>query len=194
MTENYLQGGEKLMRKFFTILLLGVCLLLIGCTSQNSSDIDADNENHTEKTLTLIDVNQFSRISPEELIEIMGEPNSRDEWDNLTSRGRVLIEIYEYDGYDFFIADNSVVRMNIYSEKYYNPDGDGIKFSTEEDIFHMLNIPIDYDRIKKIADTGYALRYSPVSDKVADVWCVGIDKDNNSIEEIRVTFNLNYFQ
>ena len=182
------------MRKFFTILLLGVCLLLIGCTSQNSSDIDADNENHTEKTLTLIDVNQFSRISPEELIEIMGEPNSRDEWDNLTSRGRVLIEIYEYDGYDFFIADNSVVRMNIYSEKYYNPDGDGIKFSTEEDIFHMLNIPIDYDRIKKIADTGYALRYSPVSDKVADVWCVGIDKDNNSIEEIRVTFNLNYFQ
>jgi len=194
VTENYLQGGEKLMRKFFTILLLGVCLLLIGCTSQNSSDIDADNENHTEKTLTLIDVNQFSRISPEELIEIMGEPNSRDEWDNLTSRGRVLIEIYEYDGYDFFIADNSVVRMNIYSEKYYNPDGDGIKFSTEEDIFHMLNIPIDYDRIKKIADTGYALRYSPVSDKVADVWCVGIDKDNNSIEEIRVTFNLNYFQ
>ena len=69
----------------------------------------------------------------------------RDKWTNKTSRGEFLIEIYEYDGYDFFITDNSVVRMNIYSEKYYDRNGEGIKFSSEEDIFHMLNIPVDYD-------------------------------------------------
>lgn len=176
------------------VLVVGLLGGIVGNLSNDSSQQTIEEEGKNEKAPVLIDVNQFSRISAEELVKIMGEPKSKDKWTNKTSRGEFLIEIYEYDGYDFFIADNSVVRMNIYSEKYYDRNGEGIKFSSEEDIFHMLNIPVDYDRIKKIADTGFALRYSPVSDKVADVWCVGIDKEEGSIDiGIKVTFNLNYF-
>lgn len=182
------------MKKSIFIILLVFSILLIGCDGQNNSDdVVSGEENHIGEDLIYIDVNQFSRISSEELIGIMGEPNSREDWNNSTDRGKFLIEIYEYDGYDFFIADDSVVRMNIYSERYYNLDGEGIEFSSEESIFDMLNIPVDYDKIKRTEDTGYALRYSPVSDKVAEVWCIGIDEEGGSIEEIKVTFNLNYF-
>lgn len=183
------------MKNSIFIMLLVFSILLIGCVDKDNNDVDAlkNEEIHVDEDLVYIDVNQFSRITPEELVEIMGEPDSKDDWNNSTDRGEFLIEIYEYEGYSFFIADDSVVRMNIYSEKYYSLDGEGIEFSSEESIFNMLNIPVDYDKIKRTADTGYALRYSPVSDKVADVWCIGIDEEGSSIEEIKVTFNLNYF-
>lgn len=171
------------MKKYTLALLLIMVLLIMGCSSSTN----------IEPYETLVDVNQFSRISSEELIEIMGEPKRKDEWNNTTDRGKFLITIYLYDDYEFFIADNSVVRMNIFSEQYNNIDGKGIEFSSEENIFQMLNIPVDYNRIKKVADTGYALRYSPVSDKVAEVWCPTIDKEKNTIDHIKVTFNLNYF-
>ncbi|MDQ4680750.1 hypothetical protein, partial [Stenotrophomonas maltophilia group sp. RNC7] len=149
------------MKKYILTLLLIIVLLIMGCSS--SANI--------EPYEVLVDVNQFSRISSEELIEKMGEPNRKEDWNNSTDRGNFLITIYYYDDYEFFIADDSVVRMNILSEQYNDINGDGIKFYSEESIFQMLNIPIDYNKIKKIADTGYALRYSPVSDKVAEVWC-----------------------
>lgn len=175
------------MKKIILLLILLMSIVGVGC-----SNSDSVKSNIVEEPI-YIDVNQFSRISSEELIGIMGEPNSREDWNNSTDRGKFLIEIYEYDGYAFFIADDSVVRMNIYSEKYYNLDGEGIEFSSEEGIFDMLNIPVDYDKIKRTQDTGFALRYSPVSDKVADVWCIGIDKEKGTIEEMKVTFDLNYF-
>ncbi|MCF6466344.1 hypothetical protein [Clostridium sp. Cult2] len=184
------------MKKVILVILLVFSILLIGCESQDNgadADVLSQDKNYIDEDSIYIDVNQFSRISSKELIEIMGEPNSKDDWNNLTDRGEFLIEIYNYDGYAFFIADDSVVRMNIYSEKYYDFDGKGIEFSSEESIFHMLNIPVDYDRIKRTENTGYALRYSPVSDKVAEIWCIGIDEEESSIEEIKVTFNLNYF-
>lgn len=170
------------MKKYILTLLAVITLLMMGCSPTS-----------TEPHEILVDVNQFSRISSEELIEKVGEPNRKEDWNNSTDRGNFLITIYYYDDYEFFIADDSVVRMNILSEKYNDINGEGIKFSSEESIFQMLNIPIDYNKIKKIADTGYALRYSPVSDKVAEVWCPIIDKETNTIDHIKVTFNLNYF-
>lgn len=171
-------------------MLLVFSILLIGCSGESDSTVNGE-ESTLNEDLVYIDVNQFSRINSQELIEIMGEPKSIEDWNNKTDLGEFLINIYEYDGFNFFVADDSIVRMNIYSDKYYNLDGEGIKFESEEDIFHMLNIPVDYDKIKRTGDTGYALRYSPVSDKVVDVWCIGIEE--NTIEEIKVTFNLNYF-
>lgn len=175
------------MKKTMIVLLVLLISIITSCSSP-----DSEGTGITEDSI-YIDVNQFSRITEEELIEIMGEPKAKNEWNNTTERGEFLIEILEYDGYDFFIADDSVVRMNIYSDKYYNFDKEGIKFTSEEGIFQMLNIPVNQGKIKRTVDTGHSLRYSPVSDKVADVWCIGIDEEVNSIEEIKVTFNLNYF-
>lgn len=47
------------------------------------------------------------------------------------------------------------------------------------------------DGLKKTVDNGFALRYSPVSDKIADIWIPIIN--NNEFDEIKITYNLNYF-
>ena len=82
---------------------------------------------------------------------------------------------------EFLLIDNAVVRLNIYKEMQYN---------NERDIFKMLGITTT-NNTKKTADTGVALRYSPVSDNVADLWITNIS--DKKFDIIKVTYDLRYF-
>lgn len=150
----------------------------------------------TSEENILIDVNQFSRIDSEQLKTLMGEPDSIENWNNKTNHGTYAVTTYYYGQgkYEFLVIENLVARMNIRSDKYNNKDAESIKYTSEQSILEMLNIDSSDERIRNTADTGFALRFSPVSDNVADVWCSLMNKKDKTIDEIKVTFNMNYFE
>lgn len=156
------------------LLIIVLCIFVYGCTSQANSNVE-----------TIIDVTQYSRITPEKLVELVGKPKEIEENNFNSANGNIYPMVtYYYDTIgecEFLIIDNAVVRLNIYKEMQY---------TNEKDVFKMLGISTT-NNTKKIADTGVALRYSPVSDKVADLWITNI-KDKK-FDIIKVTYDLRYF-
>ena len=171
------------------IFLFMFCLLLVGCSTSTGggtpekSDVDV-----------MIDVNQFSRISSSELVEIMGEPQKIDDYEWLVPKtGKSIVGklyIYEDSKYEFILFDDKVVKLDIYSGTFMGYDDSRFSFDSEEDIFAMFNIEPN-SNMKKTADTNYALRFSPISETVADVWIQEISDDQFDIAKF--TYNVNYF-
>lgn len=156
------------------LLIMVLCIVAYGCSAPANSNVE-----------TIIDVTQYFRIAPEKLVELLGEPKEIEEVNFDSSNGNTYpMTIYYYDTIgesEFLIIDNTVVRLNIYKEMQY---------SSEKDIFKMLGITTS-NSTKKITDTGVALRYSPVSDEVADLWITNIN--DKKFDIIKVTYDLRYF-
>ena len=157
------------MKKFLIGLVL-LCLMLSGCTATQN----------TEATI-IEDVVQFSRISVDELKAIMGEPVSAENWTNKTGKGNFSVTTLSYDKnanhYEFIIADNSVVRLTIYSEDYWNGTGNRFSYKgAKQNICKAFNVELS-ENAKKAADTNYAFKISPVNDKVAVFDIQDMDKE-----------------
>lgn len=171
------------------LLVLSFIIGLIGVGDKNTA------EKAKESVELIIDTSQFSRISSAELVQIMGEPEKVEdfEWKIPRTNEGIVGKLYIYDKnkYEFILFDDSVVRLNVYSGSFMGYDNSKMTFDNEEDIFTMFAIEPN-ENLKKIADTNYALRYSPVSDKVADVWIQEIN--GNEFGIAKITYNLNYFE
>lgn len=169
------------------IYLFMFCLLLVGCSSNTSGG-------GTEKVDVIIDVNQFSRISSLELVEIMGEPQKIEDYEwSVPKTGESIVGklyIYEDSKYEFILFDDKVVKLDMYSGTFMGYDDSRYSFNSEKDIFAMFNIEPN-NNMKKTADTNYALRYSPISETVADVWIQEIS--DNQFDIAKFTYNVNYF-
>jgi len=175
-----------------SIIGIFVLLIIIGAIVGNNENSPKNIDKSVE---LVIDVNQFSRISSSELVEIMGEPEKIEdyEWRVPSTNESIVGKMYIYDKnkYEFILFDDMVARLNIYSGSYMGYDNSKMTFKNEKDIFAMFAIEPN-ERLKKIADTNYALRYSPVSDKVADVWIQEIN--GNEFGIAKITYNLNYYE
>ncbi|KOS68371.1 hypothetical protein AEA09_07245 [Lysinibacillus contaminans] len=174
------------MRKISIIFASILLLIISACSAESSKD--------SQKTEPIIDATKFSRISSAQLIEIMGEPEYVDEYNWLVpSTGKEIpakTYIYEGNKYEFMVIEDAVTRMSIYSGTYMGYDDTSFEFKNDEDLFSMFNIQPS-DDLKKVADTGAALRFTPVSEKVAELWVLEIEKNNFGIAKI--TYNLNYY-
>lgn len=170
------------MKKLISLMLL--LLLIAGCSNQTK-------ETNIEP---IIDANQFSRISSEQLVQIMGEPESISdfEWTIPTTGENIVgkLYVYEQNKFEFVLFEDEVVRMTYYSGNYMGYDDSSVSFKDEEEIFSLFNIAPN-EHLKKIKDTNFALRFTPVSDKVAELWVQEIQNDQFDIA--KVTYNLNYF-
>ncbi len=173
------------MKKLVSLTLVLLCVVLSACTPTS-----------TEPQL-IEDVVQFSRISANELVSIMGEPTDKEDWTNKTTKGNFKVTTYSYDKnsnhYEFIVADDSVVRLTIYSNSSWNGEGEPFKISgSKQDICKSFNIVLG-ENTKKTADTNWAYRISPVNDKVADFWVQEMDMDTKTFGTAKITYNLNYF-
>lgn len=171
----------KTIALFVLLLMLGACI--------NTSDSESKGE-----VTPMIDVNQFSQINSNKLIEILGEPEQIIDYEWLVpSTNKSIVGkmyIYEKNKYEFILFEDKVTRLNIYSGKFMGYDDTSIPFEKEEDIFAMLAIEPN-SSMKKTADTNYALRYSPVSDKVSDLWIQEIE--GNEFGIAKITYDAQYF-
>lgn len=182
------------MKKTFLILCATLsCSLFSGCGASTTST--NQKETNSETVILIEDAEQFSRITTDELKSLMGEPSSEEQWTNKTSKGNFDVLTWEYDKdsnhYEFIFADDSVVRVSIYSESYWNNTGNRFSFTGDKSsISKSFNVNPG-DNVKKVTDNNFTYTLSPVNDKVAMFDVQDIDSDTYGF--VKITYNLNYF-
>ncbi|MDD4689338.1 MAG: hypothetical protein PHE51_06290 [Eubacteriales bacterium] len=170
------------MKKIVLLTMVLLCINLSACSLQAS------------EPQLIEDAVQFSRITTDELVAIMGEPIGKEDW---TYNDKQPVTTYSYDKnsnhYEFIIAENSVVRLTIYSSDSWNGEGEKFKFyGSKQNICKDYNIELG-DNAKKAADTNFAYRLRTVNDIVADFWVLDMDLDSKTYGFVKITYDLNYF-
>lgn len=164
--------------------------LLVGCSSTNGESSTKTDDN----VQVIIKAEDYSRITPEELKTKMGEPTSIEDYPFVASSSGKTIDgtLYTFENgkFEFIVADNMVVRLHVNSGEYWGYDDSTFEYLGENSVFQMFNITPS-DNLLKTADTGVALRFSPVNSKVADLWLHSIEGD--TFGSAYITYNLNYF-
>lgn len=163
------------------IIMLITVILLTTILSACSSDALKNGS-----TDVLLDVTKYSKISSEELIKKMGEPESIEE--NYLN-GTLYSFTTDLGHFEFIVHDNMVTRLTLHS--FLSWESIGTDFPYKGDPKTLIEFGIDPSNIDKNAektDTGVALRISPVTDKVADFWVSGI-KNNDSFDTLKVTYD-----
>lgn len=179
------------MKKISVIVGLLCMIMMVGCSGEGGTMGDSASMEVVE------DAQQFSGISTETLKEIMGEPTAEEQWTNSTSKGDFLVTTLQYEKnsnhYEFIIADDTVVRLTIYSNQYWNGTGDLFSYSgNKEDILKMFNIEVG-DNAGKETDNGFSYVVVSVNDAVAEFNVQDIDSDSEKFGFVKITYNPNYF-
>lgn len=180
------------------LLIVFVVPMLLGLVVAISSKLMSNDKNTIDKVNVIVDTTQFSGITTEELKSILGEPELVEEWTNTTQKGNFNFTSFEYNvngnHYSFNIFEDSVVSLIVEPPKYYDLGGDVFHYTqkNKKDILQQFNIELGSNGKKK-ADTGFALIYSPVNEKIGKVDIQFIDTDNKTFEWVKVIYNLNYF-
>lgn len=175
--------------------LLSLLCIVLSCGLFSACSAPVSKETVTGDVTVIEDVEQFSRITIDELTSIMGEPASEEQWVNKTNKGDFNVTTLQYDKnsnhYEFILADDAIVRVSIYSENYWNGTGDRFSFSGDKkDIARSFNITLG-ENAKKITDNNTTYTLSPVNDKVAEFDVQDVNSDTYGF--VKITYNLNYF-
>lgn len=165
-------------------------------TSDSSVAVETTSNENTIPILE--DVTQYGKISSDDLIQKLGEPVAKEEWTNKTSKGDFNVITYSYDintnHYEFIIAEDLVVRLTMYSNKYWNNTGELFSFNDfeKEQLPQKFGITLsEQAEIKE--DNNFTYIISPVSDGIEVFDVQDIDAKNKTFGLVKVTFDSNYF-
>lgn len=164
-------------------------IFILGVIINNLPSQDTSNEKKNSNVIKLINTEQFSNVSAKKLREILGKPSSTDKWNwTIPSTGKKVLAItYTYDrpkseSYEFMEVNKKIVRFT------YNCETQDLSQANPQDIFKMFGITLGPD-IQILADTGSALRYRRVNDKIDELWVVGLGNSST----VKITYDLSYF-
>lgn len=173
----------------FMLVIYGIGIILFIITSKENGN----SVNDTSSDF-VIDVNQFSNISTDELVELMGEPEDTESWDFDTAVGTFPTVRYTYENgrYEFLEIDNKIVRVTINSPKYNALDAESFTYKNTDDLFSMFGIEESEDYIK-ITTADSALRLQRLTDDIDEFFIPSIDLASNSFDMVQITFDQMYF-
>lgn len=178
-------------KPMFRYLLFAFIVFISGC---GTSTVNVD----AESIEPIFNSIKYSRLSSGELIEKLGEPSSKEEWSNNTPNGDVLLTTYAYDisenHFEFIVADDSVVRVSIYSNAYWNNNGEHFIYNNKDksDLRYLFGISEIKDTAK-IKDSNVNYEISPVSDTVANFFVGEISEKDKTFGCAKITYNIKYF-
>lgn len=175
--------------KLITMLIVLSCFMA-GCSTKKVKEID-------KKVKEIEDVSQYSNMSVDDLTRVMGKPTSKETWTNKTSKGNFEVTTWMYDKnsnhYEFIIADGMVVRLSLYSEKYWTNEGKSFSYQGKtKEILKMFNIKVGKNA-KEVTDNNLTYTLSNVNDKIEEFDIQDINQKDKSFGFIKVTYNLDYF-
>lgn len=179
----------------FVPTLIGIVANL--ATGHQIVSVEESVINETDNDSVVIeDVNQYSKISSEDLIAKLGDPVSKEAWTNKTSKGNFEMETYLYDinscHYEFVIADNSVVRLTIYSEQYWNGNGDLFSFENKKQIPKMFGVDLS-EKTRANVDNNITYKFMKVSELIAVFDVQDINPEDKTFGFVKTTYNDSYF-
>lgn len=172
------------MKKLLLIFLSLFCLICVGCTDSSS----------VNEVKVMFDAPSYADISPEELVNKEGEPESKDNFTHKISKGNFDLEVYSYTKDKYYIEyefyKNKLVRIHHFAN---NPH-DYTEFSgNPRDIIKIFGIEPGED-IEETANTGESYRYCDVTDAVVDFWVTGVDTEvDNSFQTVYITYDMTCF-
>ena len=178
------------MKKKIVTSLLITCIVFVMVACGLSEQAE-------EKSAQIENVVQYSRISTSELKALMGEPVSIENWTLSSTRGSFAVETYSYDKnsnhYEFIIAEDTVIRLSIYSNKYWNNSGNPFSYTGDiQNTCKLFGVDIN-NNTKKTIDNKLTYTLSPVNDKIAEFDVQNINSSNKTFDFVKITYNLNYF-
>jgi hypothetical protein len=135
----------------------------------------------------IIDAIQFAGISEAQLIELLGEPDSKENWSFTSSTGQnqeAVIFSYGDENTEFIVIGGKVVRFTYY--------GSGEKYRDGEHALSLFGIKSGPD-ITVVANTGSAIRYQKVNKSVEEFWVVDDLEEDNTLGTVKITYDLRYF-
>ena len=178
---------KKKVSVIVAVILIGALGFGISRIAQNPDQY----QKREEQIPVILDCSKFSRISADELKNELGEPKEIDDWNNQTSKGEFQMQIftYNFEGFygEFILYENTVVKLHLFSESQWKVEG-----SNSDNIFAMFGISPG-ENAKETVNTGTTHKFSPVSDKVAEVEFYNYDKESKSFDTVYITYNMNYF-
>lgn len=151
------------------------------------SDLQQEESNPDDTAKVFCDVEQFANITGEELIALLGEPDTISDG-TCSGSFEIPCVFYEYKhnevlgNVSFDLVNNEVVRFTSYKEGY--------EYTGKESALEDFGI----EKGKKTAvaaDTGAALRYRCPSDAVDDFWIALIEDDTFGF--LQVTYEMMYY-
>ncbi|MEE0251910.1 MAG: hypothetical protein UEE41_00755 [Acutalibacteraceae bacterium] len=171
------------------IVIINVCVY-----NSRPSENNQVSGNQTETEL-IIDANQFSRITSEQLIEIMGQPEKTALWNLPNGTETYPATVYSYQNFhfEFIIIDNSVVCLMANSDNFTDRNADSFHYTDKASIFSMFGITSS-NSMTTVVDTGFVLKYHMVSDKIAGFYVLAMDSSARTFDNVWIIYNLNYFR
>lgn len=168
-----------------TLFFILMVLALYGCSdSTKGNDVEV-----------IIDSTQFSGLTSDELVNIMGEPESIEdyEWSIPKTNESVIgkLYIYEKNKYEFVLFDDVVARLNVYSGSYWGYDNSTFEFSTGKEVLKSFGISETYKNIQRTDNTGYMERYKPVSEGIDEVEIYEIN--DKAFSFIHITYDSDFY-
>ncbi|MEC0229310.1 hypothetical protein [Paenibacillus alba] len=145
------------------IMMFSLCLLMTGC-AQNSN---SDQVGGISPKDTIFDVKKFSQISPDELVQIMGDPESKENWNFKGSKNQFPVLTYAYKGgeIEFQFVENKLKRIN-----YHLPE-DASNIGKLVERFGLSE-----NQLKKYKDTNTVVRYYTTIETIYEVYIMVEDK------------------
>ena len=132
----------------------------------------------------IMDVNEYAGISLEELqskitnLEVGGGIE-------LTDQNGETVHGETYDLGDsathFTLVDGRVISLQYWAEE-------DVSYQKEKDIFQMFGITPDKS-LEIVGNTGVAIRYSSVSEKVSEFWVQTMDQSAKTFSVVMITFD-----
>ena len=172
------------------VVLVIVVIFVIMVVKDISKNPIQKKETSSEEIPVILNADAYSRISSEQLVELLGEPKSTEDWNNENSKGTFQMQLYTYDldgmYAEFILYENTVVKIRCFATEPWE-----IK-KEFDNVFKMFNITVK-DSARKVVDTGVTYKFSPVSDTVAEFEVYNFDSEKHTFDSVYITYNLNYF-
>lgn len=183
---------------FIVFTVIGT-LLMMNSDKKNLTSNDSVNVEESttpeESTNVIFDASSVSKISSEELISKIGEPLEKEDW-VYNDSFNVCTYSYDIDGnhYEFIFAENSIIRLSIYSSLDWNGTGDDFHYVKDDksDIFSMFGVSPSSNYSTK-SDNGFTFRVGQVSDNISDFNVQMIDSTNKTFKLVKITYDEYYF-
>lgn len=174
----YIETNERIdkMKK----LVFGMSLLSIGLFGCGNDVVES------QEVDVLFDVTEYARISADELNGKLGEPNEVEE-DYMN--GSLVSYDHEIGHLEFIIHEDSVTRMNIWSNDAWSGEGEALPYHGEDT---MSYFNVEATRDFKVNDTGSTFTISPVSDEIAEFSMELIDED--TFDLLKVTYDVRPYE
>lgn len=192
VTNGYHKEGKvRFMKKVIKLVVLAIVVIFVIMVVKDiSKNPIQKKETSSEEIPVILDADAYSRISSEQLIELLGEPKSTEDWNNENSKGTFQMQLYTYDldgmYTEFILYEGAVVKIRCFATEPWEIKKDF------DNVFKMFNITIK-DSARKVVDTGITYKFSPVSDTVAEFEVYNFDSEKHTFDSVYITYNLNYF-